>query len=671
MKIYIYALFVLVVLSFDLNAQENTRLDANSLSFSNADSINSSISYDDFSGVLSLKVRDFCSIDGTSNVDRMVITGCGNIGMGTSSPGANLHIRGTEAFSNQLLRLDGFNSFLSFYDGNDYKGYIQSLRDDLKIWNLKAANMSFGTNDLERMTITADGNIGMGTFSPFANLHIKGSETALDEVLRLDGESPYLSFYDGSDYRGYIWMTGSDDMEVWNRKFGSLIFGTDNVERMSIIENGDVGIGTISPSANLHIKGSPTALDEVLRLDGESPFLSFYDGSDYRGYIWMTDSDDMQVWNRKAGSLVFGTNSVGRMTIASDGNIGIGTTAPSARLEINHDSGGALGDHLELNEIGTDDFARLRFATQNSGDYWNIAAATGTRDEFNIFYGSPTFNNNFISITRGDFNMKVDADIIPFEASDMFDLGKNNSTQHWDDCVADDFINFSDKRLKRNIETMDETLSQLMQLRPVTYQYINKHNKDGRLRTGFIAQEVREVYPEVVVDEDVDVDQVTGELIHTKSDYLSMNYIELIPITIKAVQELNKKIEENETVKAELASLKNEIEELKALIANLPQIQTVELTDDGTPTKTARLNQNTPNPFNGVTTISYFIPKEITQAILQITDVNGKVIKRVDIAKNGQGTLEIDATQLQNGQYFYSLILDGKLFESKQMLLAK
>ncbi|MEM9847047.1 MAG: tail fiber domain-containing protein [Bacteroidota bacterium] len=665
MKIHIYILFFLAILSFDLNAQENTRLSTNRLSFYK-NSTESSIVQEDNS--------IFFRTNGFNN---MTINQLGRIGINESNPFARLHITdrfGDNGNDSELIRLEGLSPYMTFFNSQGVRKAYFLYREDvnlISLTNLEAGDITLRTDDETRMVIKGTGEVGIGTFSPSADLHIKGSETELDEVLRLDGESPFLSFYDGSDYRGYIWMTGSDDMEVWNRKAGSLIFGTDNVERMAIIENGDVGIGTISPSANLHIKGSETELDEVLRLDGESPFLSFYNGTDYKGYIWMTDNDNMQIWNRKSGSLFFATNDIGRMTITSNGNIGIGTFNPTSRLEIDHNSGGVAGAHLELNETGTNGFTRIRSRTANSTEYWDVATSTGNLKEFNIFYGSANFNNNYITIDRNDFNMKVDADIIPFASSDMFDLGKNNSTQHWDDCVADDFINFSDKRLKRNIETMDETLSQLMQLRPVTYQYINKHNKDGRLRTGFIAQEVREVYPEVVVDEDVDVDQVTGELIRTKSDYLSMNYIELIPITIKAVQELNEKMEENKVIKAELANLKTEIEELKALIANLPQTQKIELTANETSTKTAHLQQNIPNPFNGITTISYFVPTNVNQATIQITNANGKILERFDINEKGQGTLEINATQMQTGQYFYSLILDGEVFESKQMLLTK
>jgi len=94
-----------------------------------------------------------------------------------------------------------------------------------------------------------------------------------------------------------------------------------------------------------------------------------------------------------------------------------------------------------------------------------------------------------------------------------------------------------------------------MRLRPVTYEYLESHNKDRRLRVGLIAQEVRKIFPNVVIDEDVDFDDKLKKRTVQKSEYLAMNYIELIPITIKALQELNEKIEENRLLKSRIEKL--------------------------------------------------------------------------------------------------------------------
>ncbi|MEN0049795.1 MAG: T9SS type A sorting domain-containing protein, partial [Bacteroidota bacterium] len=132
------------------------------------------------------------------------------------------------------------------------------------------------------------------------------------------------------------------------------------------------------------------------------------------------------------------------------------------------------------------------------------------------------------------------------------------------------------------------------------------------------------------------------------------------------IEVLEEKVEELESLKTEMAALKNRMQQLlnKDRVQFMPDGNT---SSEDVPS----LQQNTPNPFNGITSITYYIPKNVNQAFIQITDANGKILERFEVAENGHGTLEIDATRMQTGQYFYSLILDGKVFESKQMLLAK
>ena len=82
----------------------------------------------------------------------------------------------------------------------------------------------------------------------------------------------------------------------------------------------------------------------------------------------------------------------------------------------------------------------------------------------------------------------------------------------------------SDKRLKRNIVSIDKTLDKVMLLNPVTYNRLDNDNNE----IGFIAQEVQKIIPEVVDD--------SGE-------YLGIAYANLVPVLVKAIQEQQKMIE--------------------------------------------------------------------------------------------------------------------------------
>jgi hypothetical protein len=60
-----------------------------------------------------------------------------------------------------------------------------------------------------------------------------------------------------------------------------------------------------------------------------------------------------------------------------------------------------------------------------------------------------------------------------------------------------------------------------------------------------------------------------------------------------------------------------------------------------------------------------------TNAQIVITDKNGKPLKQMNISGSGKGTVNIDAATLSAGAYHYSLVVDGRVISSKQMILTK
>lgn len=59
------------------------------------------------------------------------------------------------------------------------------------------------------------------------------------------------------------------------------------------------------------------------------------------------------------------------------------------------------------------------------------------------------------------------------------------------------------------------------------------------------------------------------------------------------------------------------------------------------------------------------------QAVIQITNSTGAILGKVVIADKGQGQVVLKTGDLQSGNYYYSLVLDGQLFETKQMVLTR
>ena len=83
------------------------------------------------------------------------------------------------------------------------------------------------------------------------------------------------------------------------------------------------------------------------------------------------------------------------------------------------------------------------------------------------------------------------------------------------------------------------------------------------------------------------------------------------------------------------------------------------------------LLQNTPNPFNQATEIGYYIPENVGSANIYIYDISGFQQRNIAIAERGKGATILQASTLQAGIYFYTLICDGKPVDTKQMILTR
>jgi len=91
---------------------------------------------------------------------------------------------------------------------------------------------------------------------------------------------------------------------------------------------------------------------------------------------------------------------------------------------------------------------------------------------------------------------------------------------------------------------------------------------------------------------------------------------------------------------------------------------------DATKNVNILLGQNFPNPATGITRIEMEIPAEVNQLNLTVTDINGKVVKRLNMTNvnAGKESIELDVNDLPNGQYFYTVEADGFKASKKMMV---
>lgn len=118
--------------------------------------------------------------------------------------------------------------------------------------------------------------------------------------------------------------------------------------------------------------------------------------------------------------------------------------------------------------------------------------------------------------------------------------------------------------------------------------------------------------------------------------------------------------EENESLRLELEEMKERLAQLEANFSKLSDGPSQEL-------PASQLYQNTPNPFNKSTAISFYLGQKAKQATLFIYDMQGTQIKRFEIDQRGEGKIALQAGTLKAGMYLYSLIVDGKEIDMKRM----
>ena len=83
----------------------------------------------------------------------------------------------------------------------------------------------------------------------------------------------------------------------------------------------------------------------------------------------------------------------------------------------------------------------------------------------------------------------------------------------------------------------------------------------------------------------------------------------------------------------------------------------------------AQLYQNHPNPFTGQTVIGYYLPETSGPAWIRVINTGGVTVKTVDIVGSGYGNVSLEANSLPPGVYFYSLLIDGRIIDSKRMMV--
>jgi hypothetical protein len=446
-------------------------------------------------------------LQGVSNTERLHIRSA--LGAAAGQPVMFLAAaRGTIASPTAVQDGDDLGFYqLGGYNGTVYRrgAWINGKAEGAHSATSSGAAILFQTTEngslvmTERMRITGSGNVGIGTTSPAYKLHLSGGS---DTRIQIDATSTQGFYFTKAGTNNGTFRVDTD---------GNFEFYTKTVSQaMVLTAAGNVGIGTTSPAQLLHVN-SASASDRVARFSSGSIYgtkLEIYSsGTGGRNYEISSTANSATEGGGRF-SIYDSTASSTRLAIDSSGNVGIGTTSPGVKLDVN----GAIyaGGKLRIN----------REDTGSEGGQLELCNASG----------------NTVAWYFDAYGSSSTPDLRIFDASAVGVKLVSGSTS---------WSTMSDINLKTDLQPIVNAVDALKDIRCVTYHLKDKDEPTSRKRIGIIAQDIMGKIDEAL---DSSHNEADGK------DYLSVRYTELVPHLIKAVQELSEK---NKALEVRLAALES------------------------------------------------------------------------------------------------------------------
>ena len=594
------------------------------------------------------------------------------------------------------------------------------------LWSYADGNGSklyFGTSNLystgitnSALVIDQNGNTGIGTTTPGTQLDIAGNFQINSNLVAGNSYQRFSMGY------GAYWNNANSNYTISDPTYNQATFSDENgtfvwtlhsgtlsspqtyaqwhaYDRMVLTPSGSLGIGTTAPGQKLEVYGASGAYPA--KVGSPDGYLQFgpantswcHFNTDRASFYFNTAIavNGGNIGSYSGGNLSLQTSGTTRITaLNSNGNVGIGITSPNYLLDV---SGG------DINVASSDKGYRIQGnkvlwynTTVTSNIFVGVGAGGSTTATGNTMVGNnagvtaPAKTNNTCIGYGADLSAATWSGSVAVGANAIVNAGGKgrigdtgmNSVE-----TQTAWTTVSDGRFKTNVKEDVQGLAFIKKLRPVTYNFDTKafteflvkdmpdslktlHTKDmdytastNMVQAGLIAQEVEQAENETGFAAK-NIVFAPG----TADGNYSMNYAGLVVPLIKAVQELSATQDSLLSVIATLKGGQRSIDNGQGKAETILQVELA--------SKDIILYNAEPNPFTNSTTIRYFIP-EITagNAYVGFYDMYGKEIQKLEIKEKGFGKIEANTENLAAGIYSFSIVVDGKVIDTKKMIRNK